>query len=185
VEADMPVSTRDAWTRDVWTRAEAGGRPSPVRNVIDRLSAVLAPDPVVHVDNGLADDRTARGLTGRLCVFTERFVAVADAVGVAPKHGQGSTGGGTVTVVVAARTSLVRIDMAPGPGGVNTAGAWSGEDARDRWPSASQVGLVYAGLGTGPLLLPTADQDTFAAFLPRLVDDLGRGGHDRPPSFDR
>jgi hypothetical protein len=61
VAADRKEGTRDAWTRDAWTRAEAGGRPAPVRNVIERLSAVLAPDPIVHVDNGLAEDKTARG----------------------------------------------------------------------------------------------------------------------------
>lgn len=170
--ADMQKGTRDAWTRDAWTRAEAGGRPAPVRNVIERLSAVLAPDPIVYVDNALAEDKATRGLTGRLCVFTERLVAVADAVSVAPKHGHGGSDGATVAVVFAARSSLVRIEMAPGPGGVNSAGAWSGEDARDGWPWAGQVGLVYADLSIGPLLLPTTGHDAFQAFLPRLLDDL-------------
>ncbi len=164
--------TRESWTREGWRRAQAGGRPAPVRNLIDRLSAVLAPDPVVHVDNGLEEDRAARGLTGRICVFTERFVAVVDSIGVAPMNGHGGTDGGTVTVSFAARTSLARIEMAPGPGAVNTAGTWSGEDARDGWPWAGRIGLVYPDLDVGVLLLPSAEQDVFAAFLPRLLDDL-------------
>lgn len=142
--------------------------------MIERLSAVLTPDPVVHVDNGLEEDRAAPGLTGWICVFTERFVAVADAVGVAPMHGHGGSGGGTVTISFAARASLARIEMAPGPGALNTAGTWSGEDARGGWPWAGRIGLVYPDLDVGVVLLPSAEQDAFAASC-RVCSTTSRG----------
>lgn len=87
-------------------------------------------------------------------------------------HGHGGTDGGTVAVSFAARASLARIEMTPGPGAVNSEGAWSGEDARDGWPWAGKIALVYPNLDVGVLLLPSAGQDGFAAFLPRLLDDL-------------
>ena len=51
--------------------AGAGGRPTGAREERDdRLSAVLAMDLLVHVDNGSEKDSAARGLTGRICVLT-------------------------------------------------------------------------------------------------------------------
>ncbi len=72
----MLADGREAWTKDVWDRLQQSHRPAPTRHVIERFAAVLFPDPVVHVDNRLADD-DGRAISGRICVYTEPFLGAS------------------------------------------------------------------------------------------------------------
>lgn len=165
---------REAWTKDVWDRLQQSRRPAPARHVIERFAAVLFPDRVVHVDNRLADDDDGRAISGRICVYTERFLGLADLAGVASMTGIVSTPAqGTTVVSFVPRSALVRIDVVPGDGHVNSGAAWAADEARGGWPYAGEVSLVYDGL-PGAIVLPSSDTDAFGRFVPSLVDDLSR-----------
>jgi len=108
----------------------------------ERFAAVLFPDPVVYVDNRLADDDGGRAISGRICVFTERFLGVADLAGVASMTGiVGRPDQGTTVVSFVSRSTLVRIDMVPGDGYANSGAAWAADEARGGWPYAGEVSL--------------------------------------------
>lgn len=167
------MTVREAWTQQVWRGLQQSGRPAPLRNVVERMSAVLAPDPVQFVDNGLAETGPGGASSGRICVFTERFVAVADADGVATLSGSvRATSTGAVKVRVVARSSLAGIAVVPGERPqVNSSEAWTSREARDGWPWDAQVSVEYPGLET-PVLLPSGDPAGFGDLLPALLDNL-------------
>lgn len=173
----MEMTEREVWTADVWRRLQQARRPAPMRNVVERMSAVLAPDPVRFVDNGLEEGLEGRGASGRICVFTDRFVAVADAVGIGSLHAGGTAASqGAVRVVFIPRAALERIEIVPGePPYVNSGEAWATEQAYRGWPWGGQAALRYRGLD-GPVLLPSADPDGFGELLPGLLDDLAGQG---------
>lgn len=142
--------------------------------MIERFAAVLFPDPVAHVDNRLADDDDGRAISGRICVFTERFLGVADLTGVASITGIiGPPTQGTTVVSFVSRSVLVRIDMVPGEGHANSGAAWATDEPRSGWPYAGEVCLVYDGL-PGTVVLPSSDTESFGRFVPSLLDDLAR-----------
>lgn len=160
---------------DVWERLQQSRRPAPTRHVIERFAAVLFPDPVVHVDNRLGDDHDGRAISGRICVYTARFLGVADLAGVASMSGiVGRTfAQGTTLISFVPRSALVRIDMVPGDGHVNSGAAWATDEARGAWPHAGEVSLVYECL-PGTVVLPSSDAEPFGRFVPSLLDDLAR-----------
>lgn len=166
------MTDREKWTKDLSGRLQNTRRPAPVRHVFERIAALLHGDELIFTDNGLAHD--GDNLKGRITVFTERFVAVADVDGVASMQGvlSGPAERGTVTVRVIPRTSLEQLSIAPeAEHRINSAAAWLAEEARDGWPYAGRLGLRYAALPE-LLLIPSDPGTDIQPLLPKLMEDL-------------
>lgn len=166
------MTGREKWIKDLSERLQSSGRPAPVRHVFERIAALLHGDELMFTDNGLAND--GDNLKGRITVFTKRFVAVADVDGVASMQGVlgGRVDRGTVTVQVVSRASLEQLSIAPeAEQRINSAAAWSAEEARDSWPYAGRLGLRYAAM-RDLLLIPSHTGADIEPLLPSLVEDL-------------
>lgn len=166
------------WMRDL-TQRLSGHKEAPVRNVMQRLGAVLHFDPVVFADNGLAR-QGSQGLRGRVTIITERFVAVAEAVDVAPMKGGGPVAeSGQVNVQVVPRHALTAIRLEQRQSeAINTGAVWSSESARSGWPQGSELTLQYVGLDQ-PVQVPANSNANVDELVPLLLGDLASGsrGH--------
>jgi hypothetical protein len=165
--------TREEWSSALLSRVGGTRRPVPLRNVVERVAAVLHGSELVFVDNALQGQSA---VSGRITVFTDEVVAVVDVDGVASSNGSTpNPDQGTAAVVFVPRSALVRMDVRPDPDSpyVNSGDAWSSRDARGGWPHGARAELVYAGLD-GRVVLPSEDPVGFDSLLPSLVRDLSR-----------
>ncbi len=79
----MELEEREQWTKDLNARVSRSRRPRPLRNVLERVVAVLAGQEVEYVDNNLLDDDRRGGISGRITVFTPDVLAIVDVAGAA------------------------------------------------------------------------------------------------------
>lgn len=167
------TDSREQWTQELNARIGRSRRPAPLRNVVERVAAVLHGSELAFVDNALHEED---GVSGRIAVFTDTIVAVIDVAGVAPSFAHAPRSDqGTTTVVFLPRSALTRIELRQDPAApyINSGDAWATQDARDGWPHGGRLALHYDGMDT-PLVLPSDDADSFAVLVPGLVGDLGR-----------
>lgn len=180
----MSQSQRERWMQDLLERAQTVYSPQPPRHVLERVGALLYTQPIRYVDPDLRGNMGDDLLTGRICVFTDDFLAVLDVEGV-PASFPGSDSDastGRITVEFVPRSSLARVTIeGDGTSFLNSAAAWSRQLEDDPWPGQdARVDLHYPGLAA-PVTVPSHFREPFGAFLPSLLGDLRRpGGPDGP-----
>ncbi len=95
---------REQWTQELNARIGRSRRPAPLRNVVERVAAVLHGSELAFVDNALHEED---GVSGRIAVFTDTIVAVIDVAGVAPSFAHAPRSDqGTTTVPHGGRLAL-------------------------------------------------------------------------------
>jgi hypothetical protein len=172
----MGSEDREQGMKALNARVSRSRRPRPLRNVLERVAAVLAGQEVLYVDNDLRDDDVGGGISGRITVFTNDVVAIVNVAGAAANVSLGaSLDQGTAKVTFLPRASLAALEIPPNDGTYPNSGeAWSTEAARNAWPHGGVMHLRYNGLSE-PLVLPAGDSgEDFHALLPSLVTDLSR-----------
>lgn len=123
------TDSREQWTQELNARIGRSRRPAPLRNVVERVAAVLHGSELAFVDNALHKED---GVSGRIAVFTDTVVAVIDVAGVAPSFAHAPRSDqGTTTVVFLPRSALTRIALRQDPAApyINSGDAWATQDA--------------------------------------------------------
>ena len=141
-------------------------------HVVARVAALLSREPLHYVD--VDAEETPGGLNGRLCVWTERHLAVVTLRGVlVPGAGNNIDEHGDVAVSLVPRSRLRRIEIPAHPGDNQ---AWDSALRVDRlsWPQGAQLLLTYEGLDD-PVAVPArAPHEGFGELVSGLVGDQSR-----------
>lgn len=171
----MSDDERASWSADLLARIRAVAGYPPASHVAFRISNVLAPLPVRFVNVDLKADTSddASGFSGRIVVFTDELVAVADLTSIpAVDTWDEAERAGVVRVRVLGRSALVRMDIRPGDDATEDNAIW--EDGWRGWPARAQMQLVYDGLDE-PITVPhRRAAASFRDFVPSLAEDLAR-----------
>jgi hypothetical protein len=103
-------SAHEQWMEELLDRAQTVVSPRPPRNVLERVGAVLRGQTIRYVDPDLSGDMSDDLISGRICVFTDSFLAVVDVEGVPTSYVNVEPGSNTgrVSVEFVARSTLAR-----------------------------------------------------------------------------
>jgi hypothetical protein len=141
-------------------------------HVVARVAALLSREPLHYVD--VDAEETPGGLNGRLCVWTERHLAVVTLRGVlVPGAGNNIDEHGAVAVTIVPRSGLRHIEIPAHPGHNQ---AWDSAPREDRWswPLDAQLLLTYEGLDDVLAVPAGAPDEGFSELVLGLVEDQAR-----------